>query len=260
VVSYNTQDGLDALHVSGSGSSMTVTNTLAYGNMGQQIKVGGASVALAHNVIYGNCAAMKEAIPGFPAGFNSKLDLYCRAGDTAVLINVSPATSAVYQYNTLYTNGTIGLEVEYVDPGKETGTETIKYDHNIFVGFPNGERQYPTPIYSNTDLKMFTNPGASFSNNVTFHSRSNWRCPATSLREVAGSCSSPHLKDETWHPYGYGDVSPVKAIDKSSSEDQQDRLLGGSHASVVVKSVGVAILVTSVWGGLRYFRGRDTKT
>jgi hypothetical protein len=268
VVSYNTQDGLDALHVSGSGSSMTVTNTLAYGNMGQQIKVGGASVALTHNVIFGNCAAMSQAIPGFPPKFNAKLDLFCRAGDTAVLINVSPATSAVYQYNTLYTAGTIGLEVEYVDPGKQTGTETIKYDHNIFVGFPNGEREYPTPIYSNTDLKMFTNPGASFSNNVTYHPRGNWRCPATSLREVAGSCSNPHLKDETWHPYGYGDVSPVKATDKSSpqtgptssSQDEQDRSLRNSRTSIVVKSVGAAILVTSVWGGLRYFRHRETKS
>jgi hypothetical protein len=185
-----------------------------------------------------------------------------------VIINVSPTTSAVYQYNTVYSAGTIALEVEYVDPGKETGTETIKYDHNIFVGFPSGEREYPTPIYSNTDLKMFTNPGASFSNNVTYHPRSNWKCPATLLHEVAGSCSNPHLKDETWHAYGYGDVSPVKATEKSllesgpksSSEDEQDRILGGSHASIVVKSVGVAILVTSVWGGLRYFLGRETKT
>jgi hypothetical protein len=268
VVSYNTQDGLDALHVSGNGSSMTVTNTLAYGNMGQQIKVGGASVALTHNVIFGNCAAMREAIPGFPSGFNAKLDLFCRAGDTAVILNVSPTTSAVYQYNTVYTNGTIGLEVEYLDPGAKTGTETIKYDHNIFVGFPGGEGQYPTPIYSNTDLKMFTNPGASFSNNVTFHSRRNWTCPASSLHEVAGSCSNPHLKDETWHAYGYGDVSPVKANDKSSlqtgpkssSEDKQDRVIESSHASIVLKSVGAAILVTSVWGGLRYFRDRETKT
>jgi len=257
VVSYNTQDGLDALHVSGNGSSMTVTNTLAYGNMGQQIKVGGAVVNVSHNVIMGNCAAMKEAIPGFPSGFNAKLDLFCRAGDTAVLINVLPATAAIYQYNTLYSAGTIALEVEYA--GAETGTETIKYDHNIFVGFPNGDGQNPTPIYSNSNLKMFTNPGASFSNNVTYHARSNWKCPATSLHEVAGSCGSPHLKDETWHAYGYSDVSPVKVNDKNSSQLEPSHSPGPAHASAVVKSVGVAILLTGVWGGLRYARNRGTQ-
>jgi hypothetical protein len=271
-VSYNTQDGLDALHISGAGSSMTVSHTLAYGSMGQQIKVGGASVALTNNVIFGNCTAMRQAIPGFPPGFNAKLDLFCRAGDTAVLIYVSPSTSTVYQDNTLYSAGNIGLEVEYTDPGKQTGTETIKYDRNIFVGFPGGDGQNPTPIYGNTDLKMFTNPGASFSNNVTYRPRGNWKCPATSLHESAGSCSNPHLKDETWHPYGYGDVSPVKAPDKatdksspqsgpmSSSQDEQDRSLRSSRTSIVVKSVGAAILVTSVWGGLRYFRDRETKS
>lgn len=205
IVSYNTQDGLDALHIAGAGSSMSVNNTLAFGNMGQQIKVGGAAVSLTRNVIIGNCGAMHEVIPGFPQGFNEKLDLYCRAGDTAIAIDVLPKTAAVYQYNTLYSAGTIGLEVEY--SGTPTGTETIKYDHNIFIGFHGGDGRYPTPIYSNTDLKMFTNPGASFSHNVTYHPRGNWECPAASLHEVAGSCSDPHLKDETWPRYGFGGVS-----------------------------------------------------
>ena len=268
VVSYNTQDGLDALHISGSGSSMTVTHTLAYGNMGQQIKVGGASVTLAHNVIFANCAAMKAAIPGFPPGFNAKLDLFCRAGDTAVLINVSPSTSAVYQDNILYSAGTIGLEVEYTDPGKETGTEAIKYDHNIFVGFPNMDGRNPTPIYSNTDLKMFTNPGASFNNNTTYHARENWKCPATSLHEVAGSCSNPHLKDETWHAYGYGDVSSSKSAGKTSLQTEPTspphpelrNSLGDSHGCIALKSLGAAILATGAWRGVLYLRDRRSQT
>jgi hypothetical protein len=257
VVSYNTQDGLDALHVSGAGSSMTVTDTLAYGNMGQQIKVGGAAVSMTHDVIMGNCAAMKLPVPGFPPGFNAKLDLFCRAGDTAVLINVLPNTAAIYQYNTIYTNGTIGLEVEYA--GTPTGTETIKYDHNTFVGFPGGDGRYPMPIYSNTDLKMFTNSGASFSNNVTYHTRGGWRCPATSLHEVAGSCSDPHLKDETWHPYGYSDVSPTKATGQSSARAKPDHS-GSPHASVAVKSAGVAILLTGAMGGALFAHSRGTRS
>ncbi len=73
VTSYNTQDGLDALHLIGNGSSMTVTRTLAYSNMGQQIKVGGASGTAMNNIIVTNCNAMRQAIPGTPAGYNNNL-------------------------------------------------------------------------------------------------------------------------------------------------------------------------------------------
>jgi len=254
VVSYNTQDGLDALHVSGSGSSLTVTNTLAYGNMGQQIKVGGAAVSLTHNEIMGNCGAMSEAIPGFPPGFNARLSPFCRAGNVTVLVNVLPSTTAIYQYNTMYSNGSIGLEVEYAET--PTGTETMRYDHNIFVGFPGSDGRKPTPIYSNTNLKMFTNPGASFSHNITYHSRDNWKCPAAELHEVAGSCGNPHLKDETWPRYGYADVSPTSATGQVASPAKPSGSSHSSRASVVATSAGVAILVTGLWGGVRYLAGR----
>jgi hypothetical protein len=67
---YNTQDGFDALHVSGAGSSVTVTNGLFYGNMGNQVKVGGSAPTLRNNLIYGNANAMRFPIPGTPAGIS----------------------------------------------------------------------------------------------------------------------------------------------------------------------------------------------
>mgnify|MGYP001546647103 FL=1 len=265
-VSYNTQDGLDALHVSGPGSSITISRTLAYGNEGQQFKAGDGAVAtMEHNIIFGNCGALTQTIPGRPVPTDDQLGDTCRAGNTAVVLMAPPQVPAVYQYNTMYTNGVIGLEVEY--QGKPDGTQTIKYDHNIFVGFPNSDGENPTPIYSNTDLKMFGNPGSSFSHNVTYHARSNWRCPATALHEVAGSCSDPHLKDESWHAYGFGDVSPVNGAGKdapqpagpSSSVTKPDPSSATSRTSLAVKSAGVAILVTGVWGGFRYVRNRGTR-
>src|SRR3984957_16537436 len=88
-VAYNTQDGLDALHISGPGSTMTDTRVLAFGNEGQQLKVGGATATIQNSVIVGNCEAMtSQAIPGTPTGFGSRLQDPCRAGDTAVLINL----------------------------------------------------------------------------------------------------------------------------------------------------------------------------
>jgi hypothetical protein len=256
-VSYNTQDGLDALHIGGKGSSMTVTHSVAFSNMGQQIKVGGATATITDSYIVGNCKAMSKAIPGTPTGYNAQLDLFCRAGDTAVLINVPDAQPAIFQRNIIYSDNQVGLEIEY--PGEPSPGATIKYDDNIFVGFPNSEGQYPTPIYSNTNLKMFTNTGASFSHNVTYHARSNWRCPATSLHEVGGSCGDPHLTDETWHEYGHGEFTPIQAKEKSTAQAEPHSPNGGSYGSIVMKSFGAAVLMTGMWRGWRYMRGRGTK-
>jgi hypothetical protein len=256
-VSYNTQDGLDALHIGGAGSSMTVTDTIAFSNMGQQIKVGGATATLIGNYIVGNCRAMAGAIPGTPPGYNAQLSLFCRAGDTAIDITMPENRPAIFQRNIVYSNNHVALEVEY--PGNPSPNAAIKYDDNIFIGFPNSEGNLPSPIYSNSDLKMFTNPGASFNNNVTYHAKSGWKCPATSLHETGGSCGDPHLKDESWHPYGYGDASPTKPADKSSLQTAPEPAHVSSSTSIVMGSLGAAVLATGVWQGWRYLRGRGTK-
>ncbi len=257
-VSYNTQDGLDALHIGGKGSSMTVTHTRAFSNMGQQIKVGGATATITDSYVVGNCRAMSHAIPGTPAGYNARLDLFCRAGDTAILINVPDAQPAVFARNMIYSDNKVALEIEY--PDKPSSAAAIKYDDNILIGFRNPDGEYPAPIYSNTNLDMFTNAGASFRHNITYHAKSSWRCPATWLNEVAGSCSDPHLKDETWHAYGYGNDSPTKATAASFSNHASVETDQPSRTSGVIKSLGVAALVTGVLGGWRYFRSSATKT
>ena len=76
---------------------------------------------------------MSNAIPGTPARYNARLDLFCRAGDTAILINVPDAQPAVFQRNVLYSNNHVALEVEY--PGEPTSNAAIQYDDNIFIGF-----------------------------------------------------------------------------------------------------------------------------
>lgn len=255
-VSYNTQDGLDALHIGGRGSSMTVRKTIAYGNMGQQIKVGGATATITDSYIVGNCRAMAHPIPGTPLGYNARLGLFCRAGDTAILINVPDAQPAIFERNTIYSNNLVALEIEY--PGEPSASAAIRYDDNIFIGFRNSEGTYPAPIYSNTNLKMFTHPGSSFKHNITFHANRNWDCPATKLHEVDGSCADPHLKDETWHPYGFADDSRTAATEKSFSQSQNSPTT--SSKSIEIKSFGAAVIAAGVWGGWRYLRFRSTKS
>ncbi len=210
IVSYNTQDGLDALHIGGPGSTMTDTRVLAFGNEGQQLKVGGATATIQNSVIVGNCMAMStQAIPGTPTGFGSILASPCRAGNTAVAINVTPGDPAAFQNNTVYTDGSIALEVEYAtaDIGP---TNTLKFNNNVFVGFYNsGNTANPTPIFSSTDLNMLENPGASWTNNSYYGYRANWTCPI--LGESNAICSDPKLTDETYHLYGYGNMAPASA-------------------------------------------------
>ncbi len=207
IVSYNTQDGLDALHISGPGSTMTDTRVLAYGNEGQQLKVGGATATIQNSVIVGNCAAILETIPGRPVPTQDSLGDTCRAGNTAIVINTTPGDPATFQDNTVYAGGSIGLEVEYAT--SDTGpTNTLKYNNNVFAGFYNAANQAnATPIYSNTNLNMLKNPGASWTNNVTFGQRANWTCPAAG--ESAAICTDPGLTDETYHAYGYGNMAPA---------------------------------------------------
>jgi hypothetical protein len=207
-VAYNTQDGLDALHIGGTGSSVTHTRVMAFGNEGQQLKVGGATATIQNSVIIGNCEAMTTvaSIPTFATGFGSKLGAPCRAGNTAILINVTPGDPATFQDNTVYEAGAIGLEVEYAT--SDTGpTNTLKYNNNIFAGFYNaGAQENSTTIFSNTNLKMLTNPGSSWTNNVTFGQRGNWACPH--VGESNAICSNPGLIDETYHTSGYGNMAP----------------------------------------------------
>jgi hypothetical protein len=206
IASYNTQDGLDALHISGPGSTMTDTRVLAFGNQGQQLKVGGATATIENSVIVGNCRAMTtQTIPGTPAGFGSKLADPCRANNTAVLINVTPGDPATYQGNTMFANGPVGLEVEYAS-GVPDPTDTLLYNDNVFLGFPTGNGSNTSAIYSNTDLNMLTNPGASWTNNATFGQNNNWACPHAG--ESSAICSDPGLVDETYHLYGYGNMAP----------------------------------------------------
>jgi hypothetical protein len=208
IVSYNMQDGLDALHIYGTGSSIAVTRTLAFANEGQQLKVGGSPATIQNSIIVGNCyAVLQNTIPGRPIPTLDNLANACRAGNTAVFVTVQPGAVTKFQDNTLFSAGDVGFEVEYAT-GDTGSTNVLQYNNITFVGFVNPDNgQNPTPIYSNTDLNMLTNSGASWTNNSYFGYRDNWTCPNAS--ESNALCSNPLLVDMAWHPYGYGNMAPA---------------------------------------------------
>jgi hypothetical protein len=197
---------------------MTVTRTLAYGNEGQQIKVGdGAPATVQNNLIVGNCGALGQVIPGRPLLTDDDLGDLCRAGNTAIVLDTTPGTPSVFQNNTVYTEGSIGLEVEYAtsDFGP---TNVLLYNNNVFYGFYNSWADAnPSPLYSAGGVDgvggsqhaipaVLTNPGASWTNNVTIGQKSNWKCPAAG--ESNAICTDPGLVDETFSLFGYGNMAP----------------------------------------------------
>ena len=214
VVSYNTQDGLDALHLVGNGSSMTITRTLAYGNMGQQIKVGGARGSATNNTIVTNCNALRQAIPGTPAGYNTHLSDFCRAADTGVLLTLGKNTTLTFDDNTIYSASATGVEIECDSTaGACDSSSLIDYRNNIFVGFLNsaangypsgGSGNYSNAIYLGS-VDPFRNPGSVVANNTTYFPNRTWHCPSNG--ETGSVCRDPHLVDETWHVYGFGNMA-----------------------------------------------------
>ena len=226
VVSYNTQDGLDALHLIGAGSSMTVTRTLAYGNMGQQIKVGGASGTAIDNEIVTNCNAMRQVIPGTPAGFNANLTDFCRAADTGVVLSTGKNTTLRFDFNTVYSASATGVQIECdTSNGSCDSTSLVDFRNNIFIGFLNnaadgypngGTGDFSNPIFNGAGVSYFANPGSQYSHNVTFHPKSNWTCPA--VGETSSICGDPGLVDESWPIYGVPASFSPSTIYSASTE------------------------------------------
>jgi hypothetical protein len=270
----NTQDGLDALHIYGNGSSMSVSHTLAYGNMGQQIKVGGAAGIITDNQVVTNCNALRQAIPGTPAGYNAKLSDFCRAADSGVVVTVNDRVPLKFTGNTIYSASATAFEIECAD-AKCGSSSKIDFRNNIFIGFMNnaangypsgGRGEYSNPIYIGSGTNPFRNPGSLYSGNVTYHANHGWRCPASG--ESKALCGDPHLVDETWHIYGYGNMAPSAdsrlpgrdgATLASPLDDPAPNRSGAFPRHPVTRAVEclcAGVLAVAAWQGIRYFQSR----
>ena len=221
-VNYNTQDGLDFLHVNGPGSSVTETGILAYGNMGNQLKTGTGLATVQNDIINGNCEAMAHAIPGTPSDYNAQLSDFCRAEGAALALNVGNGVALTVENNTLYSDDATGYQITCdTSYGQCNNTAIFKFNNNIFVGFLNNvadgfpstwpvTNNYSNPIYDQSDNGNWSlgDAGSQYTNNLTYHASSNWTCPGPS--ELHALCGvDPQLTDETWHIYGYPNVQPL---------------------------------------------------
>ena len=187
---YNTKDGFIGPHT--LITNLTVTNSMSYGNMGQQWKWGAppnSTTTFTNNLTVGNCDRLSVALPGAPSNYNQYLSLYCRAaGDMFSFF--SAANSTVLIAN----NTVVGYSATVFDLNCATtgtcGTTQYIFRNNIMLGIlsPNYD-----PTNSQTPgLYYYSDPSDTITadHNVYYNLR-NSGCPST-----GNLCEDPLLMNE----------------------------------------------------------------
>lgn len=164
---YNTQDGFDLLHT--SGSIVKVTNSASYSNMGQQWKMGAMKqVIFENNLTVHNCRRMSAAMPDSDPGYNKYLSLFCRAGGDGFAFNVTDAGTYTFQNNSYAGYGSTTYDIEC------SGTctkPTIIFQNNLHIGYKNpnpADGQFPGVFYT-TGLPA--NPFLKMDHNIFYNMR-----------------------------------------------------------------------------------------
>jgi hypothetical protein len=177
---YNTQDGLDLLHV--SGSLISITNSIAYGNMGQQWKMGlMRSIVFQNNVTVHNCRRLSAPMPGAPDGYNKHLSLFCRAAGDGIAFAVNDSGYYVFQDNSFAGYGATSYDISC---SGSCSKANIIFQNNLHVGYKDPVGGEPPAVFYTTGLPR--NPFAARNHNIYYNMRS---CPSG----AAERCVDPKI-------------------------------------------------------------------
>jgi hypothetical protein len=129
-ISFNTQDGLDTLHGTGTGT-IQIDKMRFEGNAGNQVKMNALTSSLTNSIVIGDCgwwSGAPQSSPGFAGG-----DI-CRALGDAVLFNVTNNSQTHLYNNTIVSNGNVAVESEDLNATGCNGSTSIDVKNNIIVG------------------------------------------------------------------------------------------------------------------------------
>lgn len=245
-IRYNTQDGLDLLHT--SGSSITVSASSFYGNMGQQLKLGPmASTIVTNSLFLTNCKRMSANIPGAPAGWNAGLSDFCRAQAGVVMVqrgDNAGGGSYLWQNNDFlgYAGDAMFESGNCTDtfvsrPTTDCNTANIVFQNNLLVGYP-----YVVPTYHYGDLPPTGTDGSdsqrfrSLNHNIYFNMRT---CPT----ETASVCTDPNLAGEPTFTTG---TPPAE-----TAFDSVNFALTSTSTNAIGTGISVSSLTTDYNGATR---------
>jgi len=121
---HNTSDGLDLLYTRLPGATVTIRNSMAEGNAGNQFKTSGPTT-IENSVAVGNCAYFEDK------PFTYNVDP-CRAVGNAISISAEHGTLITLTNNTIYSEGDCDIIVE-----EAQNPTTVVSRNNIFYGGAN---------------------------------------------------------------------------------------------------------------------------
>lgn len=166
---YNTQDGFDLLHV--GGSVISVKQSISYGNMGQQWKMGAMQhVVFRNNVTVHNCSRLSAPMEGAPADYNRHLSLFCRAAGDGIAFAVVDGGSYVFQNNSYVGYGSTSYDISC--GAEHCSAANIVFENNLHAGYKNPkDGQFPAVFYGQN---LPRNPFQTQDHNIFYRMRS---CP-----------------------------------------------------------------------------------
>lgn len=166
---YNTQDGLDLLHV--SGSLISITNSTAYGNMGQQWKMGAMrNVLFENNVTVHNCRRMSSAMKGAPDGYHRYLSLFCRAAGDGFALAVNDDGNYVLRNNSFAGYGATTYDILC---SGHCSKANITFQNNLHIGYKDPVGGELPAVFYMSNLPR--NPFVARDHNIYYRMRS---CPS----------------------------------------------------------------------------------
>jgi hypothetical protein len=204
---YNTQDGLDSLHLSDdvtTSPSVNVSDSWSEGNEGQTFKLGAGTEATAfNNVSISNCRVLTLAsnFPNNPAGWNAGVSDVCRAAGNEWAFQLNNGTVVTLENNTSVGYGTTMYDVECASlaPNCASNNAQFVFKNNISKGYPdpgNGGR-LASGIYLGAG-NVFANAGSAISSNLW--STMDTGCPDSLIGggyEKIYTCGDPLLVGES---------------------------------------------------------------
>lgn len=227
---YNTQDGLDLYHV--TGSNITVTRSAAYGNMGQQFKTGPMqSIVFQNNLAVTNCNRLSKPIGDISSSFNASLSDFCRANGDGIQMALLDGGTLNFENNSIvgYSNVTLDFQCD----SSSCSSSSLIFRNNLIRGYvdPNyNSGQTPAFVYFSSGLNF-----TQRDHNLIYNER-NSGCPATGYANEL--CVDPLLVSE-----------PASMSGESTLDNFNFQLTSGSPA----KGAGVAVpgLTTDYTGATR---------
>jgi Putative Ig domain len=194
---YNTKDGFIGPHI--AIPNLTITNSVAIGNMGANWKWGGedsvpSTVTFQNNLTVSNCTRMDAPMTGVPSTYNMYLTGFCRAGGNGAAVVIPIGSTWNIQNNTFITAQQIAWYVACV-AGDNTCPSTINSTNNVFLGYRDPNNPYgnnvPTLYYLSAGIVL------NASHNDEFGMQDG-SCPSTTNGMI---CSDPQLLNEPAQPW-----------------------------------------------------------